>query len=94
MGILKDLYNGEIYPLEDIDPKDKEYKNTCERIEKLRVYFEKKMPSGDREKFKEWNQLQHDFVYMEDFENFSYGFRLGIALGFEIWGGYEASEKE
>lgn len=93
MGILKDLYNGKIYPLEAIDPVDEEYRKTCERIGELRYYFEKKLPAEDKEKFEEWNQLLHNFAYMEDYANFAYGFRLGLVLMLEVLAGYKMPEE-
>lgn len=93
MSILKDLYNGRIYPLEAIDPEDEEYRKTCEKIGEMREYFEKKLSPEDREKFEEWNQLIYNSTYMEDYANFAYGFRFGIILGFETLAGYKEPEE-
>lgn len=93
MSVLKDLYNGKIYPLEAIDPEDEEYGKTCEKIGEMREYFEKKLSPEDREKFEEWNRLIHNSAYMEDYANFAYGFRLGLALMFEVLTGYEMPEE-
>lgn len=92
MSILKDLYNGKIYPLDAIVPQDKEYRQIGEQIGEMRDYFEEKLPPADREKFAEWNSLIQESAYMEDYANFAYGFRLAMALYMDVLAGDESSE--
>lgn len=92
MGILKDLYNGKIYPLDAIVPQDEEYRKTGEKIGEMRSYFEGKLPPEDKEKFARWNQLINEDCYMEAYANFAYGFRLGMLLMFDTLAGCEPPE--
>lgn len=89
MSILEDLYSGRIYPCEIILPKDEKYRETNDKIEEMRDYFEGKLSPEDKEKFAQWNQLIHESEFMNAYENFAYGFRLGVALIFETLAEYE-----
>lgn len=80
MNILEELYNGKIYPFENIIPQDKKYQEINGRIGELREYFSGKLSAEDKEKFENWNDLIYESRYMEDYENFAYGFRLGVRL--------------
>lgn len=93
MSILKDLYDGKIYPLDAIIPQDKEYQKTNEMIGEMRDYFEEKISSKDKEKFEQWTNLMRDSAYMEAYANFAYGFRLGMALWLDVLTGYEPPEE-
>lgn len=89
MSILEDLYNGKIYPFESIVPQDKAYRTTNREISEMREYFAAKLSQEDKEKFKRLNDLIHQSTYMESYENFTYGFRLGVLIMCDVLAGYE-----
>ena len=80
MSVLKDLYNGEVYPFENIMPQDENYRPISNKVGELRAYFTEKLPQEDKERFAEWNRLICEMLHMEGYANFSYGFRLGVRL--------------
>lgn len=92
MSILEDLYNGKIYPMENIVPENPEYRAVSQEIADMRKYFAEKMSIEDREKFQQWNRLIHESCGMEAYENFSYGFRLATLLFMEVLRDYKISE--
>lgn len=84
MSMLEELYNGEIYPLEQIVPDNKDYRQTKKRSAELREYFRALLTTEEnRQKFEEWNSLDSTAYDMECYANFSYGFRMGVRLVFE-----------
>jgi len=38
-----------------------------------------------RERFEKWDSLRYEYEEMTDYANFSYGFKLGAMLAFEIF---------
>ena len=93
MSVLKDLYNGKIYPCEVIVPQEEEYRQMSVQMEKLREYFAEKQPQEDKEKFEEWNRLILETGHMEEYANFAYGFRLAVMLMADVLTGTNESEK-
>lgn len=85
MGILKNWYDGNICPAEDIAPKSKKYHSIVTKIGKEKEYFATKLSSDDRERFEKWDSLRYEYEEMTDYANFSYGFKLGAMLAFEIF---------
>ena len=43
----------------------------------------------DKEKFEELNRLAQQSAYIESYENFTYGFRLGVLLMCDVFAGFE-----
>lgn len=93
MSVLEDLYSGNIYPSEHIVPQNKNYRPFSKEAGNLRNYFQQKMPVEDKEKFIHFDQLIQEVHSMECYENFAYGFRLGVLLLLDILNGYEPSEE-
>lgn len=85
MSILKDFYDGNICPVEEIVPLDEKYRPLSKAIGKEREYFEEQLSEEDKERFREWNQQVNDYEQMNEYANFSYGFKLGAMLVFEIF---------
>jgi len=92
MSVINDLYNGKIYPFEEIVSRNKEYQKINEKISEIRKYFIDKMSSEDIENFIKLEELIHEANSMDTYENFSYGLRLGIMLAFEIFTEYKQAE--
>ena len=85
MSILKNWYDGNICPAEDIAPKSKNYHSIVTKIGEEKEYFATKLSSDDRERFEKWDSLRYEYEEMTDYANFSYGFKLGAMLAFEIF---------
>lgn len=85
MSILEGLYNGTICPIEHIIPQNPNYRSLTADIGKERDFFTTRLESDDRERFEEWNSLLYEYEQMSEYANFSYGFKLGFMLAFEIW---------
>lgn len=85
MGILKEFYDGNIYPAEKIIPPDDKYRTLSTEISNGQNYFSNQLPDEDKERFHEWNSQIRTREEMMEYANFSYGFKLGVLLAFEIF---------
>ncbi len=85
MSIMKDLYNGKLYPYADISPSGLEYRQVNAKLETLYTSLVKKMPSEIMETFKEWEHLSQKSGDMQVYESFSHGFRIGVMLMHEVF---------
>lgn len=83
MSILKDWYDGQLYPAEEIVPREEEYMQLQHKIEQEREYFEAQFTTRDRERFDELNSLILEQSSLYAYANFAYGFKLGLLLTFE-----------
>lgn len=84
MSILKDFYNGNLCPVEEIIPPEMKYHPLAKVIGDGREYFAEQLPTEDKGRFKEWNKQINDYEEMIEYANFSYGLRLGMMFAFEI----------
>lgn len=89
MNILKDFYYGTLHPIEKIIPLNTEYRFLFQDINNKREYFAEQLSTKDKEYFEKWNQQIKQYEEIFEYANFSYGFKLGTMLAFEIF-----SEKE
>ena len=85
MSILEDLYNVKLYPLEDIIPQNEKYRPLCEEISREQERLLEKLATEDKEILQNYNKLLHEYERMSEYANFSFGFRLGARLVFEIF---------
>lgn len=83
--ILKQLYYGEIYPKESVYPSNTDYKAIQNKVSDEHKYFKKKMSFEDAERFDELKNKMYQISAMEGYENFAYGFKLGVALMLEVF---------
>jgi len=79
-NILRRLFDGEIYPAENIKPDTPEYNETLEALEKEKEYFSKYLTGADAERFKKANDLYFEIIDIYGYECFAHGFRLGVTL--------------
>ena len=94
MSILEKLYNGQVYPFENIVPQDKAYRAANRKICEIREYFSGNLSLEDKETFEEMNQLLHESTCIETYENFTYGFRLGVLLMCDVFMGCGKSDEK
>lgn len=90
MNVLKNLYNGNLAPIEEVIPPDADYRPLTKKIGNEREYFSGILSAEDRERFEEWNKMIFEYEEMVELANFKYGFRLGAMLAFEIFTGKES----
>jgi hypothetical protein len=78
--LLQRLFDGEVYPSEDIvlhEPKDKELdKKICEELE----YFQSILAPEDLIRFEKLNDMQSDIMNTYHYAYFNCGFRLAVGL--------------
>ena len=75
--LLQQLYDGEIYPAEQINPQNPEYRELYRKLSEEKNYFREKFSGREQERFDGMNDLYHTIMTIYGYEDFSYGFRLG-----------------
>ncbi len=85
MSILSDWYHGNTCLAEKIIPQNTKYRSLAKTVSKERQYFLTRLSIEDKERFEKWNDLLQEMEHMTEYENFSYGFRLGARLTVEIF---------
>lgn len=83
--LLKQLYNGEIYPSEIINCKDPQYRELSHKISDETEYFKKTLSPEDWKRLEQLDDMIDDRSAACSYENFSYGFRLGMGLMIEVF---------
>lgn len=78
--ILKDWYEGNLTPCENIIPKDREYPVFLHRISQKREHFKNTLPPEERILFEKLEQEVLRVSLLDSYANFSYGFRLAVQL--------------
>lgn len=84
-NILKQLYNGEIYPSEQIVPTDPEYRPLELKISNERTALKKKLSKEDGERLEELGNMYLTSSTYISYANFSHGFKLGVLLMLEVF---------
>jgi hypothetical protein len=84
-NILRQLFDGEIYPSQDINPEktNPRAKEIRSIISDDREYFAGILSESDNERFQNLNELHYEFCGLYGYDCYAYGFRLGIKLIFE-----------
>ncbi len=83
-SILKQLYDGEIYPAENILPKCEEYGKTEQEISGIMEQLKNKL-SEDQSLLERLGFLENEMSTIYSFESFSYGFQLAMMLMIETF---------
>jgi hypothetical protein len=81
--LLQQLYDGEIFPAEQIVPKHLEYRELCRKLREEKEYFRELLSASDRERFDAMENLSQEIENLYGYEDFSCGFRLGVGLMIE-----------
>lgn len=77
---LQQLFDGEIYPSENVSPDTPEYNEAKKALAEEKEYFLNTLSGEDRERFIKIDDLYYDISGMYGYECFAHGFRLAIAL--------------
>ncbi|MDR2581755.1 MAG: hypothetical protein LBC85_12295 [Fibromonadaceae bacterium] len=77
---LHQLFDGEIFPSENINPSDPKYAEVKKALDEEINYFIGTLSDGDAERFQKINDLYYKAAAMYDYECFAHGFRLAVTL--------------
>lgn len=83
--LLQQLYDGEIYPGEAIWCKNHEYRELAQKIDNETEYFRKILSPEDWNRFENLYDMVTDKMSPYSYENFLYGFRLGVGMMVETF---------
>lgn len=87
--ILKALYEGHIYPAEQIIPEDPGYQFLNRKISGEMEMWERKLTKEDFEQLETLTSLCHRVGDMEACASYVHGFRLGAMVMMEVLAGNE-----
>lgn len=79
-NILRELYNGEIYPAEQIEIETAEYRAAAAAYSDARQAFEEKLPRALVSEFEKLKDYEDDYGSESDVITFRKGFQLGMQL--------------
>ena len=82
--LLEQLYNGEIYPAEQIVPENPEYRATNHRIEQEKQHLSGVLQQEDIQHLERLEALSLNAESMTCYAGFAYGFQLGAQLMQEV----------
>jgi hypothetical protein len=82
-SILQKLYDGEIYPSENISVDTPEYHKIRKALANEKERFLKSLSDNNRENFKKIEDLYDELADTYSYAGFAHGFRLAVALIFE-----------
>lgn len=85
MGILKELYDGELYPCEYIACNSKECAPLNKKIDELQKYMEASLQPEQVEKVLEMKELLERRSACTEYLNFAHGFKLGARFVNEMY---------
>ena len=92
MSILKDWYDGHIYPSEEINPNSPEYCALEEKIQQEQDYFSKQFSTAEKERFEQFTTLIYEQSDLFAFASFAYALKLGLLLMYELMAGGNGPE--
>ena len=79
-SILQQLFDGEIFPSENINPSDPTYVESKKALDEETNYFLNKLSGDDFDRFQKINDLYCKTTSIYSYECFAHGFRLAVAL--------------
>ena len=87
-SILQDLYDGKIYPSENIiDVESPEYQKINSALMDVKERLTQHLSDGDRELFAKIEDLYYELNGIYSYQSFAHGFRLGVKLMAEALNG-------
>ena len=78
--LLKEWYNGNFTPCDHISPQTPEYYQSIHKIDHNKEYFKSNLPPDEYALIEELRSCHYRIAAIEAYENFRYGFQLGIQL--------------
>ena len=77
---LQKLYDGEIYPFEEIVVDTPEYRRAIKALTDEKERFLKTLSESNRESFEKIEDLHDEIAKLYGYADFAHGFRLAVAL--------------
>ena len=90
-SLLQQLYDGEVYPAEQIVPKGTQYRELSRKLGEEKQYIGEQLSASDRERLEKIQNLSGEIASLYGYENFFHGFRLGVGLMMEALAGRNGS---
>jgi hypothetical protein len=91
--LLQQLYDGEVYPAEDIKLIRPEDKELSQKNSKEMEYFEDLLSPEDYRRLEKLDDKRQDENSAYEYANFVYGFRLGMGMAIEALTSEDGKEK-
>ena len=82
--IIRQLYDGEIYPAEDIRPTDPQYFIAGDKLHKEMEILKQRLSPEDLERLERMRDYQGDMCDIDAFDSFKHGFTLGALIMCEL----------
>lgn len=83
--ILEEIYNGQIYPAENVVPRSERYRKASSEISRIMTCFEEKLNKEDYALLETLCDSYADETSETGEEHFKYGFAMGVLLMCEIF---------
>ncbi len=81
---LRDLFEGEIYPSEQINLRSKTGVKITKDFEKEFRHFQELLSKEEKERFNDFRNITMDYISEYGFESFAYGMKLGLNLSVDL----------
>ena len=78
--ILRELYNGEVYPAEQIETEDESFQAIMKKYNTAKQEFKKDLNKSQLQQFGDLEILENKYGREYDMLNFRKGFQLGMQL--------------
>lgn len=83
--IMELLYNGRIYPAEDITSQDERYVKSEEQVKRLFGDLHSRLNDMDKQQLAQIREAMYKSQFYSEEEHFRYGLTLGVMLMQEIY---------
>ena len=80
MSLLYELYQGEIFPAQNIVPSDPDYRRLVHAVQEERQRLEETLTESEKAQMERLADLMLQESSQYAYENFAHGFRLGLLL--------------
>ena len=84
-SILEDLFNGKIFPYDNLIPKDPGFPELAKNINNTENYLRSLLSDMDKATIEKLIIMRDDLSTMENLETFSRGFRLAFMLVVDVY---------
>lgn len=79
-SMLKQLYDGEIFPVESICPKNHAYREAHHQMDQILANLRDVLSAQELVQLEKLEERYFQTSSLYGYENFAYGFRLGMSL--------------
>lgn len=85
-SIIRQLYNGQVYPAEDINPNDPKHREASEKYNEELEKLKEKLSPECIELLEKVQGHESEITEMDMFYGFKEGLRIGILMMYELLG--------